>query len=165
MSIYFPKNHLQTTTLGRLAAGALAYSPTDSAWLIAVQADEEVSHWVSLSGERPFRLHTLPANDQRMVLLLTEEWRMEVAPETCIDGSGQPLARSQAFRSGELTGFGATVGQASDYHAATIIGDDGGVKTWGRRAMVAYFSKWRIVTGDQKDPFVICEVDSPGWGS
>jgi len=165
MALYVAQNKVEMTTLGRLAGGVIAYSVTDAAWIFTIATDEGVSHWTALTGDRKFELRTLIERDARLVAVLPEPWSIELIPDTITDGTTLRIAKGQAFRSAEGFGFAVMPIGAGDNEAALAVTIGGTITEWGYRATVAFISKWRIVTGDQKDPFVICEVDSPGWGS
>ena len=164
MTHYLPADVLSQCKLGTLAPGVVAYSPDEKSWLFTVATPEDERYWVALTGEDAFSVHVYPANDPRVVQVV-EGWRVELVPSSAVNGHNKRLFEAQTFRTADAAGFGVKSGQARHYEAATPIGFDGAPKQWPNGTPATYFGKWRIVAGSADKPFVICEVDTPGWGS
>ena len=163
MPLYLPRDRTERIPFRRLPAGVLAFSPAYEAWLFTALLEEGDIWWAQLTGEDAPRLRQLDAGDDSLVMVLTD-YRIELDLTSGYDGRHERLPNGVAFDGDAGFGFGAMVNSARFHNAATAVGFDGVIlPNLGARGSLAYYKRWRAVTGDRAKPTSIFEIEGASW--
>ena len=159
MAKYLPVNRLTPGRIRRLQSGQVAFVPSLSAWVLVAGSSEEELWLVELTGDDSLAMHRLDVGDDGLALLLPEV-RLEVDPTSARNGQYNRLMKSDAFQVGDLTGIGAMPSGARPHYAASAVALTGDIVEFDRRSPISYYSRWRLVTGNEDALFVICTVEA-----